>query len=103
MPATPAALNAHRGWTVLNDNQFDGISFNYQSVFIDEILTDIAINYVQHFRHCFTDKLLVNLLEPTSVNVFNLLTSSAIECVLEYTNESMNINGHTPVSPLEFR
>jgi hypothetical protein len=33
----------------------------------------------------------------------NLLTSGAIECVLEYTNESMNLNGHTPISPLEFR
>ncbi len=86
-PATPAALNDHRGWTVLNDNQFDGISFNYQSTFVDEVLTDRAINYVQHFCHRLTDKLIVNLLEPTPVNVFNLLTSSAIECVIEYTND----------------
>ncbi len=102
-PATPAALTAHQGWTVLKEDQFEGVTFNYQSEFLDDVLTGRTIHYIHHFRQRFTDKLIVNLLEPTPVNVFNLLTSGAIECILEYTNESMNLNGHTPVSPLEFK
>jgi hypothetical protein len=37
------------------------------------------------------------------IHVFSLLTSNALECALEYTNESLNINGHMAVSPSELR
>ncbi len=101
-PQTPAAMNAHQGWTIIDYNDFEPISFDFQESFLDELLTTRAISYIQHFRQRFTDKLKVNLLEPTEVNVFQLLTPPAMECVLEYSNESLNLNARTPMSPSEF-
>jgi hypothetical protein len=57
---------------------------------------------MQHFRQRFTDKLKVNLLKPTELHVFQLLTSPAMECVLEYSKESLNLSGGTPMTPSEF-
>ncbi len=51
----------------------------------------------------FFDKLRVNLLEPTELNVFSLLISPALEDIIEYTNESINVTNYTPFSPSEFR
>jgi hypothetical protein len=66
-------------------------------------LTIRVNNYVQYIRRRFSDKLRVNLLEPTELNVFSLLISPALEDILEYTNESINVTSCTPVSPSEFR
>jgi hypothetical protein len=102
-PQTPAALNAHQGWSIVDSNDFEPLSFDFQESYLDELLTTRAISYIQHFRQRFNDKLKVNLLEPTELNVFQLLTSSALESVCEYSNESLNLNGRTPMSPSEFR
>jgi hypothetical protein len=102
-PQTPAALNAHQGWTLLEPSDFDPIDFDMQNLFLDDLLTARVNNYVQYIRRRFSDKLRVNLLEPTELNVFSLLISPALEDILEYTNESINVTSCTPVSPSEFR
>jgi hypothetical protein len=94
-PQTPVALNAHQGWTIVDSNDFEPLSFDFQESYLDELLTTRAISYIQHFRQRFNDKLKVNLLEPTELNVFQLLTSPALESVCEYSNESLNLNGRT--------
>jgi hypothetical protein len=86
---------------IVDSNEF--VPVYYQESYIDELLTTRAISYVQHFRHRFTVKQKVNLLEPTEINVFQLVTSSAMESALEYSNESLKLNGETPISPSEFR
>ena len=86
LPQTPAALNAHQGWTVIDEDDFDPPSFEYQEHFLDELLSVRVINFVQNFRQRFSDKLKVNMLEPTEINVFSLLTTYALESALEYTN-----------------
>jgi hypothetical protein len=65
-------------------------------------LTTGAISCIQYFRQRFTDKLKVNLLELTELNAFQLLTLPAMDCVLEYSNESLNLNGRTAMSSNEF-
>ncbi len=74
-PQIPAALSAHQGWTLLDSTEFDPIYFYYQDIFLDELLMIRKNNYVQCVQRRFSDKLRVNLLEQTKLNVFSLLIS----------------------------
>jgi hypothetical protein len=42
-------------------------------------------------------------LDASEVNIFSLLFGSAIDCILEYTNESMSVHKLQLIGPSEFR
>jgi hypothetical protein len=87
----------------LDSTEFEEICFDYRDIFLDDLLTTRVNNYAQYVRRRFSAKLRVNLLEPTELNVCSLLISLALEDILEYANESINVTSCTPVSPAEFR
>ncbi len=59
-PQPPAALSAHQGWILLDSTKFEEISFDYQDIFLDELLTIRVNNYLQYVCRRFSDKLKVH-------------------------------------------
>jgi hypothetical protein len=77
--------------------------FAFKDLAGNHFFKDRCKNFIDSFRRKFSHKLRLHSLDASEVNIFSLLFGSAIDCVLEYTNESMSVHNLQLIGPSEFR
>ena len=102
-PYIPAALRTQSCWNLLPRNESEYTTFCFQNTANQHVLKGRCKMFVDGFRHGFSHKLHLHSLESTEVNIFSLLLGSALDSILEFTNESMRLRKLQLVRPAEFR
>ena len=103
LPKPPAALQAHLGWTKMPNVDLQTSSFAMKNDLIDQMLSVRVQHYIKNIRSRLGEKLKLNEMELTELNIFSLLMSSSFDFMLEYTNESMTQKGIMKATQAEFR
>jgi hypothetical protein len=99
----PAALEAHKGWSIIGTAHLDESEFSTKSDFLDNLLSAQVYAYTAKVRQQLRAKLRNNDLEVNELNVFSLFLSSSLDYILEYPNELLARKGHNCTSTYEFR
>ncbi len=79
------------------------MDFEFQHVIVDKLLSHHTAQNAIHLTKTVRLKLQLHLLELTTLSLFLLLLSHALDSILEYPIEALNSKGLFPLSHVEFQ